>query len=153
MNTETRLKALRITMPNLPTPTGNYVPKTIHNSTIYHTGEGPILVNGELATGIVGRDVTMEQAYSHTKRAGPIFLAGARRLLSALDRLECMLDTYGIANITDDFPDYPKLINGCSDLMFEVFGEAGRHARAVVGMGTLRGRVSVETTEIFAVKP
>jgi len=153
MNTETRLKALRITMPNLPTPTGNYVPKTIQNSTIYHISEGPILGKGELATGIVGRDVTTEQAYSHTKRAGPIFLAGARRLLSALDRLECMLDTYGIANVTDDFPDYPKVINGCSDLMFEVFGEAGRHARAVVGMGTLPGRVSVETTEIFAVKP
>ncbi len=153
MSAEARLKQLGIILPELPTPKGNYLPGTIHNGVMYLSGQGPILENGELACGIVGRDFTLEEANGHARRTGLVLLSAARSLLGSLDKIERVLNVFGMVNAAPDFLDHPKVINGCSDLFVEVFGEAGRHARAAVGMGTLPSRISVEITAVFAVKP
>jgi enamine deaminase RidA (YjgF/YER057c/UK114 family) len=153
MSIEARLAERGIVVPNLPTPQGNYVPGTIHNGVMYLSGQGPLLEDGSFACGIVGRDFTLDQAYGHARRTGLVLLSVARHLLGSLDRVERVLNVYGMVNAAPDFTDHPKVINGCSDLMVEVFGDAGRHARAAVGMGTLPMRISVEITAIMAVKP
>jgi enamine deaminase RidA (YjgF/YER057c/UK114 family) len=153
MSVEARLKEIGLIVPKLPAPQGNYLPGTVHNGVLYLSGQGPLLEDGTMACGIVGRDFTLEQAYFHARRTGLILLAAARHVMGSLDRVERVLNVYGMVNASDDFVAHPKVINGCSDLMVEVFGDAGRHARAAVGMGTLPNRISVEITAILAVKP
>jgi len=150
---EARLKALNIIVPEAPTPKGNYVPAIVHNGLLYISGQGPILENGELARGLVGRDVTQEDAYQHARRTGLMLLACARQALGSLDRVERVLQVLGMVNAVQGFTQHPKVINGCSDLFVEVFGEAGRHTRAAVGMGTLPENITVEITAVMAVKP
>jgi enamine deaminase RidA (YjgF/YER057c/UK114 family) len=111
-----------------------------------------VLENGDLACGLIGRDFTTEQGYQHARRTGLLLLAVARHVLGSLDKVERVLNVYGMVNAAPGFEDHPKIINGCSDLMVEVFGEAGRHARAAVGMGTLPMNISVEITAIMAVR-
>jgi enamine deaminase RidA (YjgF/YER057c/UK114 family) len=152
MSAEARLKQLGIILPDLPTPKGTCLPRTIHNGVMYLSGQDPILENGDLACGIVGRDFTLEQANGHAIRTGLVLLSGARSILDSLNRVEHVLNVFGIVNAAADFIEHLKVINGCPDLMVEVFSKAGRHARAAVGMGTLPGRISVEITAILAVK-
>lgn len=152
MSIEARLIERGIVVPELPSPKGNYLPGTIHNGTLYLSGQGPLLEDGTLACGIVGRDFTLDEANRHARRTGLVLLAAARHLLGSLDRVERVLNVFGMVNAAPDFTDHPKVINGCSDLFVEVFGEKGRHARAAVGMGTLPMRISVEITAIMAVR-
>ncbi|MBK8770088.1 MAG: RidA family protein [Rhizobiales bacterium] len=153
MSAEDRLKALNIFIPEAPSPKGNYVPAIEHNGLLYISGQGPLLENGDFARGIVGRDVSVEEAYQHARRTGLMLLACARQALGSLDRVERVLQVLGMVNAAPDFTQHPKVINGCSDLFVEVFGEAGRHTRAAVGMGTLPESITVEITAVMAVKP
>ena len=152
MSFEQRLKERGIVLPDAPTPRGTYVPGTVHNGVLYLSGQGPVLEDGDLACGAIGRDFTTEQGYHHARRTGLVLLAVARHVLGSLDKVERVLNVYGMVNAAPGFEDHPKVINGCSDLMVEVFGEAGRHARAAVGMGTLPMNISVEITAIMAVR-
>jgi enamine deaminase RidA (YjgF/YER057c/UK114 family) len=152
MTAEQRVTQLGLIIPPPPAPRGNYVPGIVHNGLLYISGQGPIMEDGELATGIVGKDLTLEQGYEHAKRCGMMLLAIARHELGSLDRVERVLNVQGMVNAAPDFLDHPKVINGCSDLLYDVFGEAGRHTRAAVGMGSLPFRISVEITAIMAVK-
>lgn len=152
MSPEQRLKDRGIILPELPSAKGNYVPGTIHNGTLYLSGQGPLLESGEHASGLVGRDFTLEEGYQHARRTGLVLLAAARKVLGTLDKVERVLNVYGMVNAAPGFLDHPKVINGCSDLMVEVFGESGRHARAAVGMGTLPMNITVEITAIMAVR-
>lgn len=153
MGAEARIAHLGLQLPSLPDPAGNYVPSVLHNGIVYLSGQGPLLADGRLATGIVGRDVSLAEAYDHARRAGLLLLAAARRALGSLDLVERVLNVHGMVNAAPDFGQHPKVINGCSDLFIEVFGEAGRHARAAVGMGTLPDNITVEIAAIFAVRP
>ena len=148
-----RLNILGVTLPVLPTPKGSYVPGVLHNGTLYLSGQGPVLEDGSLAKGIVGKDVSLADANFHARRTGMVLLAAAQHILGSLDRVERVLSVLGMVNAAPDFLEHPKVINGCSELFIEVFGEAGRHARAAVGMGTLPENISVEITAIFAIKP
>ena len=152
MSAEQRLKDKGIILPELPSPKGNYVPGLVHNGILYLSGQGPLLDNGEFACGIVGTDFTLEEAYRHARQTGLVLLSVAHHVLGSLDRVERVLSVFGMVNAATDFVDHPKVINGCSDLMVEVFGEAGRHTRAAVGMGTLPMRISVEITATMAVR-
>lgn len=152
MSAEARLKQLGIILPYLPTPKGTYLSRTIHNGVMYLSGQDPILENGDRACGIVGSDFTLEQANGHARRTGPVLLSAARSILDSFDRVEHVLNVFGMVNAAADSIEHLKVINGCSDLMVEVFSEAGRHARAAVGTGTLPGRISVEIAAILAVK-
>jgi enamine deaminase RidA (YjgF/YER057c/UK114 family) len=148
-----KLKSAGIILPTLPTPKGVYVPGVLHNGMLYLSGQGPVLEDGTLAKGVVGKDVSLEDAKFHARRTGMVLLAAAQHILGSLDRVERVLNVLGMVNAAPDFLEHPKVINGCSELFIEVFGESGRHARAAVGMGTLPENISVEITAVFAVKP
>jgi enamine deaminase RidA (YjgF/YER057c/UK114 family) len=152
MSIEARLKSLGIELPPLPKPAGNYVPGVVHNGILYLSGQGPLLENGGIAKGVVGRDVTVEDANFHARRTGMVLLSAAWHLLGSLDRIERVLNVYGMVNAAPGFTQHPKVINGCSDLFVDVFGEAGRHARAAVGLATLPENISVEITAMMAVR-
>jgi len=152
MSAEQVLRERGIVLPEPPKPVGNYVPAVLHNGVLYLSGQGPLLENGDFACGVVGRDFTVEQAYGHARLTGLVLLAVARRALGSLDRIERVLSVFGMVNAIEGFTEQPRVINGCSDLFVEVFGDAGRHARAAVGMGSLPIGISVEVTATMAVR-
>lgn len=153
MSAEAKLKELGINLPEVPAPIGNFVPGVLHNGLLYMSGEGPLIDLQTSATGVVGQDVSVEEAYQHARLTGLAMLSSVRRLLGSLDRVERILSVHGMVNAVPDFKQHPKVMNGFSDLMVQLFGENGRHARAAVGMGSLPDGITVEVTAIFAVKP
>ena len=153
MSAEENLKKLGLTLPTIPTPVGTYVPWKRDGNTIYLSGQGPRDANGKHITGKVGKDVTVEQAYEHAKLVGLGLLAATRQALGSLDRVEAVIKLLGMVNSAPTFGQQPKVINGCSDLFVEVFGDAGKHARSAVGMGSLPNGMSVEIEGIIAIKP
>jgi enamine deaminase RidA (YjgF/YER057c/UK114 family) len=153
MSAEAKLKEIGISLPEVPGPIGNFVPGVLHNGLLYMSGEGPLIDLQTSATGVVGQDVSVEEAYQHARLTGLAMLASVRRILGSLDRVERILSVHGMVNAVPDFKQHPKVMNGFSDLMVQLFGENGRHARAAVGMGSLPDGITVEVTAIFAVRP
>ncbi len=153
MSAEAKLKELGISLPEVPGPIGNFVPGVLHNGLLYMSGEGPLIDLQTSATGVVGQDVSVEEAYQHARLTGLAMLSSVRRILGSLDRVERILSVHGMVNAVPDFKQHPKVMNGFSDLMVQLFGENGRHARAAVGMGSLPDGITVEVTAIFAVRP
>ena len=150
MTPEEKLKALGLTLPNVPTPVANYVPFKIHGNTIYLSGQGPRKPEGGYYLGKVGRDVTVEQAYEHAKIVGLGLLAVAKMAAGDLSRVE-VIKLLGMVNAVPEFADQPKVINGCSDLLVEVLGDRGRHARSAVGLGSLPNNMTVEIEAIMRI--
>jgi enamine deaminase RidA (YjgF/YER057c/UK114 family) len=153
MSAEARLKELGIVLPSLRQPSANYVPYRLIGNLLFLSGQGPRDQNGAPMSGKVGGEVTLEEAYKRARLIGVGLLAAARQALGSLDRVEAVVKVLGMVNAVPDFAEHPKVINGCSDLFVDVFGDAGRHARSAVGMGSLPGQFSVEIEAIFAVKP
>jgi enamine deaminase RidA (YjgF/YER057c/UK114 family) len=153
MSAERTLLEKGIVLPELPSPKGTYVPAVLHGGVLFLSGQGPLQDNGEFASGQVGINFSVEQAYQHARLTGLVLLSAARHALGSLDRVERVLNVFGMVNAVAGFEDHPRVINGCSDLFVEIFGEAGRHARAAVGMGSLPMNISVEITAMMAVKP
>lgn len=151
MPAEARLKELGIVLPEVPAPIGNFLPGVLHGATLYLSGQGPLLADGTLATGVVGTEVPAAAAVAHARLTGLVLLAAARRVLGSLDRVSGVVSLFGMVNAEAGFAEHPRVINGCSDLMVEVFGPAGRHARAAVGMGSLPGNITVEISAVLAV--
>jgi enamine deaminase RidA (YjgF/YER057c/UK114 family) len=144
MSVEGNLKKLGLTLPNVPTPVANYVPWKRDGNTIYLSGQGPRDKDGKHITGTVGKDVTVERAYELAQLVGLNLLAAAKAAAGgSLEKVE-VLKVLGMVNAVPGFGDQPKVINGCSDLFVEVFGERGRHARSAVGMGSLPNNIPVE---------
>jgi len=152
MSAEARLKELGIVLPSVPTPVANYVPYRLTGNLLFLSGQGP-REKGAHLTGKVGQDVSVEEAYRRARLVGLGLLAAARHALGSLDRIDFVVKLLGMVNAVPDFTDQPKVINGCSDLFVEVLGDAGRHARSAVGMGSLPNQISVEIEAILAVKP
>lgn len=152
MSAEARLKELGLVLPNVPAPVANYVPFRIGGNLLFLSGQGPRDDNGAMLTGKVGAEVTVEEAYRRARRIGLQLLSATRQALGSLDRVEAVLKVLGMVNAVPDFKDHPKVINGCSDLFVEVLGDAGRHARSAVGMGSLPNQISVEIEAILAIK-
>ena len=153
MSAEERLKQLGIVLPKVPTPVANYVSYRLAGNLLFLSGQGPRDENGNNLTGKVGSEVSVEEAYKRARRIGLGLLAATRQALGSLDRVEAVLKVLGMVNAVPDFKDHPKVINGCSDLFVEVLGEAGKHARSAVGMGSLPNQISVEIEAVLAVKP
>ena len=151
MTPEEKLKALGLTLPPLRTPPANFIPFKLDGRTIYLSGQGPARPDGSYYIGKVGRDFTWQEAYEHAKLVGLGLLAAAKTAAGELSRVE-PLKLLGMVNATPDFVDPPKVINGCSDLLVEVLGERGRHARSAVGMSSLPGGIPVEIEVIVAVR-
>jgi len=152
MSAEDKLKALGLSLPETPKPLANYVPFKRAGDLVFLSGQGPRYPDGSFATGKVGRDVTVEEAYEHAKLVGLGLLAAAKAAAGSLDKVE-MLKLLGTVNGVPEFTDQPKVINGCSDLFVAVLGENGRHARSAVGMGSLPNNITVEVEAVLRVLP
>lgn len=148
---EDRLRRLGIELPPTPAPLANYVPYTIAGELLFISGQGPRLPDGTVHTGKVGADVSAEEAYQHARVVGLRLLSVAKAALGSLDRVAQVVKLTGFVNAVPDFKDHPQVINGCSDLMVEVFGDKGRHARSAIGMGSLPSGISVEIEAILRV--
>ncbi len=152
MTPEDRLKLLGIVLPSAPVPVANYVPFRVAGNLLYVSGQGPRQADGSYTIGRLGRDISIEDAYQAARRTGLNLLAVAKLALGDLSRIEAVVKLLGMVNAEPDFGDHPKVINGCSDLFVEVLGEAGRHARSAVGMGSLPNRMPVEIEAIFLIR-
>ncbi|HKI98194.1 MAG TPA: RidA family protein [bacterium] len=146
-----RLTELGITLPKLSKPVGNYVQAVQTGNLLYLSGKGPWSADGTVPKGKVGREFTVEQGYEHARSVGLMLLAVMQDQLGSLDRVQQIVKVLGMVNADPEFGDQPKVINGCSDLFVEVFGERGRHARSAVGMGSLPAGIPVEIEVIVEV--
>jgi enamine deaminase RidA (YjgF/YER057c/UK114 family) len=147
MSAEKKLKQLGITLGPVTPPVANYVNAVRTGNLLYLAGKGPA---GNVA-GIVGKDITVEQAYGHARTTGLNLMAVMKDELGSLDRVKRIVKVLGMVNAVPGFTDQPKVINGCSDLFVEVFGERGKHARSAVGMGSLPNNIPVEIEVIVEV--
>jgi len=141
---EAKLKELNITLPSPPQPVANYVNGVETGNYIFLAGKGPRYPDGREITGKVGQDVTIEQGYEGARLTAINQLAVLKHMLGNLNRVKRIVKVLGMVNCDPSFVDQPKVINGFSDLMVEVFGERGKHARAAVGMTSLPRGQAVE---------
>jgi enamine deaminase RidA (YjgF/YER057c/UK114 family) len=153
MSAEARIKELGLTLPQPPKPLGNYVPGVRVGNLLFLSGHGPIRGDGApTARGKVGRDLSLEDGYKVAREVGINLLGSTRMLLGSLDKVKRVVKVLGMVNSAEGFGDQPKVINGFSDLMVEVFGESGRHARSAVGMAELPMGIPVEIELILEVE-
>jgi len=152
MTPEERLAALGLVLPEAPVPVANYVPYRWAGNLLYLSGQGPKRADGTYRLGRLGRDATIEEGYEDARLTGLNLLAVAKAAIGDLSRIEAVVKLLGMVNAEPDFSDHPKVINGCSDLLVEVLGEAGRHARSAVGMGSLPNRMTVEVEAILLIR-
>jgi enamine deaminase RidA (YjgF/YER057c/UK114 family) len=151
MSIEQKLAELGITLPAPAAPVAAYVPVVIHGGLTHISGQIPF-VEGVLVLGRLGEGMSAEQGAAAARACGLMILAQARAALGSLDRVERVVKLGGFVNCTADFTDQPRVINGASELMVEVFGEAGKHARSAVGVPSLPLGVAVEVDAILAVR-
>ena len=149
MSTEARIQELGLALPEAPAAGGTYSPVVIVDRMAYVSGQGPVGPDGKYLTGRVGDDLTEEQGIQAARVVGLTMLSTIRAQLGSLDRVKRVVKVLGMVNCTADFMTQPKVINGFSDLMVEVWGDAGRGARSAVGMGSLPGNIPVEVEAIL----
>jgi enamine deaminase RidA (YjgF/YER057c/UK114 family) len=147
-----RLAELGITLPTVSMPVANYVPAVQSGNLLFVAGQVPRDADGKMITGKVGADMDPDTAYQAARACGVSALAAARAALGSLDRVRRVVRVMGLVNATPDFTTQPAVINGFSDLMVEVFGERGRHARVAYGAGSLPGGAAVEVESLFEVE-
>ena len=152
MSIDNKLKELGITLKSPPSPVANYIPVQQTGNLIYLSGQGPRNENGEFITGKIGSDITSEAAYDLARNTAINLLSAMNAYLGSLDRVSKIVKVLGMVNAVQDFTDHPKVINGCSDLFVEVFGEKGKHARSAVGMGSLPNNMAVEIEIIVEIE-
>jgi enamine deaminase RidA (YjgF/YER057c/UK114 family) len=149
---EEKLAALGLTLPAVPTPMANYVPYRWAGNLLFLSGQGPKKPDGTFEVGRLGKTASVDDGYRAARLTGLQLLAAAKSAIGELSRIEAVVKLLGMVNAEPDFGDHPKVINGCSDLFVEVFGDAGRHARSAVGNAMLPNQISVEIEGIVAVK-
>lgn len=151
MTVAERLKELGITIATPRPPQANYVPTVRTGNLVFLSGTGPYLPDGGLITGKVGSDLTVERGYEAARWTMLALLANLQVELGDLERVVRVVKLLGMVNCTPDFTRQPEVINGASDLLVEIFGERGRHARSAVGMIALPRDISVEIEMIVEV--
>lgn len=150
MTAEQQIIVLELQLPPPPPRGGVYKPVVVVGNVAYVSGHGPFLGNGEYVAGRVGADLDLEAGKAAARQTGLALLATLKSELGSLDRVKRVVKLLGMVNSTPDFPDHPKVINGCSELFGQVWGEEnGIGARSAVGMGSLPGNIAVEIEGIF----
>lgn len=149
---EDRLKKLGIELPKASTPVANYVNSVQTGKLVFLAGKGPKKPDGEYITGKLGQDLEIEQGYEAARLVAINQLAVLKADLGDLSRVKRVVKVLGMVNAAPDFTSHPEVINGFSDLMVEVFGEKGKHARAAVGMGSLPRNIAVEIEAIIEIE-
>jgi len=147
---EERFARLQLTLPPAPRPVAVYRPVVVVQGLAYVSGHGPLRTDGSLITGRVGADLNLAEGHAAARQVGLAILATLRAHFGSLDRVKRVIKVLGMVNSAPDFYEHPKVINGCSELFAEVFGEEdGIGARSAVGMGPLPGNIAVEIEAIF----
>ena len=150
MSFEKKIKELDITLPEAKPPVGSYVATKIVGNLLYISGQISISKNGELIKGKVGKDLSVDDAYKAAERCGLSIISQAKVACNGdLSKIKSCVKLTGFVNSTDNFTEQPKVINGASNLIALVFGEAGMHTRAAVSTNSLPLGVSVEVDAIF----
>ena len=150
MSAEQRLKQLNVKLPPLPKPAGVYKPLVVVGNLCYVSGHGPLKDDSTMISGRVGDDTDQEGGYKAARQTGLAILATLRDGLGSLDRVKRVIKLLGMVNSTPDFKQHPAVINGCSELFRDIWGEEnGVGARSAVGMGSLPGNITTEIEVIF----
>lgn len=144
MSIDARLAQLGITLPPAPAPGGVYTPVVIVDKIAYVSGQVPFDANGKMIVGRVGSDLTEEQGVAAGRQVALTMLATIKASLGSLDRIKRIVKVLGMVNSTSDFQRHPFVVNGFSNTMVEIFGDAAKAARSAVGMGSLPYNVPVE---------
>ena len=152
MSAETKLKEMGLEVPPAVKPIANYVSAVRTGNLVFLSGQGPFRKDGTLITGKVGADLTLEEGYEAARRVALGLLGSLKAEIGNLDKVRRVVKLLGMVNCTPDFVDQPKVINGASDLLVEVFSDAGKHARSAVGMNALPMNISVEIEMIVEVE-
>ena len=152
MQIENRLKDMGIELPAAATPVANYVPAVRSGNLIFLSGHGPKDEAGAFITGKIGADLTAEQGYQAARRIAIGLLGSLKAVIGDLDKVSKIVKLLGLVNCTPDFGDQPKVINGASDLLVEVFDEKGKHARSAIGTNALPSNIAVEIEMIVEVE-
>ncbi len=146
-----KLKELGISLPAPPKPLANYVPAVRAGNLLFVSGHGPYNDGKTMVSGKLGKELTIEEGYKTARNVALNCLASVKATLGDLNKVKRVVKLLGMVNCTEDFKDQPKVINGASDLLVEVFGDAGRHARSAVGMQSLPNGIPVEIEMILEV--
>ena len=152
MGAEARLAELKLELPPAPKPVATYVTAVRHGDVLYVSGHGPLCSDGSMITGRLGDTMEVADGSAAARQTGLAILATVRAHLGSLDKVVRLIKTLGMVNSTPEFAEQPKVINGFSDLMKDVFGDAGVGARSAVGMGALPGGIAVEIEAIYQVQ-
>ena len=150
MSYEEKIKELKINLPEAKAPVGNYVATKISGKMLFVSGQISIDETGQLIKGKIGKDLDTEAGYNAAKRCALSIIAQVKKACNNdLSKVKSCIKLTGFVNSTEDFTDQPKIINGASDLIASIFGEAGMHTRAAVSTNSLPLGVSVEVDAIF----
>ena len=149
---EQRLQQLGLVLPTVSAPRGNFDAYVLDGHTLYLSGKGSPLRNDMAVVPKVGREISTDEARQHARDVGLHLIATMRAALGDLSRVRRMVKVLGMVNAVPDFMQHTEVINGCSDLLVEVFGEAGRHARSAVGVGSLPRGFAVEIEAVVSIK-
>ena len=152
MKIEDKLAQMGLKLPAAGKPVANYVPAVRSGKLVFLSGHGPVMDDGSLITGKVGADLTLDEGYDAAKRVALILLASLKSEIGDLDKVRRVVKLLGMVNCTPDFTDQPSVINGASDLLVELFGDKGRHARSAVGMNALPMNIAVEIEMIVEIE-
>ncbi len=152
MKIEAKLAELGIELPSAAAPVANYVPAVRTGNLIFLSGHGPRTPEGSLVTGKLGSDLSVEQGYEAARHVAIGLLGSLKSEIGDLDKVSRIVKLLGMVNCEPMFKDHPKVINGASDLLVDVFGEKGRHARSAVGMAGLPFNMAVEIEMIAEVQ-
>ena len=151
--TADRIKELGITLPESPSPVANYIPVVKTGNLIYLSGVGPAdKPDGTSYTGKLGKDLSIDQGYDAARLTAVNLISRLNGFLDDLDQVKQIVKVLSMVNATPDFLDPPAVTNGCSDLLVEVFGDKGRHARSAIGVATLPGGMPIEIELIAEIK-
>ena len=150
MNFEKKIEELKIKLPEAKPPVGSYVATKITRNLLFISGQISIEENGQLIKGKIGKDLSTEQGYDAAQRCGLSIVSQAKVACDGdLSKIKSCIKLTGYVNSTDNYTDQPKVINGASDLIASIFGDAGMHTRAAVSTNSLPLGVSVEVDAIF----
>ena len=153
MSYEEKIKELKINLPEAKAPVGNYVATKVSGKMLFVSGQISIDENGQLIKGKIGKDLDTEAGYNAAKRCALSIIAQVKKACdNDLSKVKSCIKLTGFVNSTDEFLDQPKVLNGASDLIASVFGDAGMHTRAAVSTNSLPLGVSVEVDAIFELK-
>ncbi len=149
---ELKIKNMGIEIPVPGEPVANYVHTVRTGNLIFTAGKGPTKPEGDYIIGKLGEDLTVEQGYEAARYSAIQLLGALKKELGDLNKVKRIVKVLGMVNSTSDFTQHPEVVNGCSDLMVEIFGEKGKHARSAVGMGSLPRNIAVEIEMVVEVE-